>query len=283
MKDFLSYTIFTYNNFEIEVLDVIYLIFAFIIVRITTLLTKRIIFKYSKNKDKGSIYASYKILSYLIWIFGFVIYLNIIGVDITLLIAGSAALLVGVGIGLQQTFNDLISGFILLFEGSIKIGDIVIVDGEMKKIRSIGLRTSKVVGYDDVFIIIPNSKIVTEKVINYSHSELQTRFAIDLGVAYGSDTEKVKKILLECANNHPLVDGDPTPFVIFKDFGNSSLDFRLGFWTTHIWECWGIMSDIRFEIDRRFRENGVTIPFPQRDLHIKTPIIYKGDSSDTNL
>jgi small-conductance mechanosensitive channel len=197
--------------------------------------------------------------------------LDTLGIRLTLLLAGSAALLVGIGLGLQQVFKDIVSGFFLLFEGNLKVGDVVELEGDVGIVKEIGFRTTKIENRDNIILIIPNSKFIGENVINWSHIEQKTRFSVDVGVAYGSDVELVKKVLLECARDHQEVTEYPKPFVRFDDFGNSSLDFQLFFWTDNAFRVENIKSDLRFAIDKKFRENKITIPFPQRDVHIKKP------------
>ena len=140
---------------------------------------------------------------------------------------------------------------------------------------SVNLRTSKVLTRDGIMIIVPNHKFIVEKITNWSHNSESTRFKVEVGVAYGSDVDKVKNILLHCAQTHSQIiteqdQADHGPFVRFTDFGDSALKFELYFWTTNIFNVEYIKSDLRFAIDKQFRENGVTIPFPQRDVHVRT-------------
>jgi small-conductance mechanosensitive channel len=179
-------------------------------------------------------------------------------------------LLVGIGLGLQQTFNDFISGIILLAEGSTKIGDVLEIEGDVIKIQNIGLRTSKGLNRDDIVVIIPNSLITTNRVINWSHQSEKTRFRISVGVAYGSDVDLVVKILNESALEHPDISDKTTLEARFVDFGNSSLDFEVLFFSENIFRIEKVKSDIRKIIYRRFKENHITIPFPQVDVHMKS-------------
>lgn len=219
--------------------------------------------------DTGATYALYQIIRYILWIVAIGLMLESFGIKLTILLAGSAALLVGIGLGLQQTFNDIVSGIILLTEQSIKINDVLEIDSDVVMIQSIGLRTSKGLNRDDISIIIPNSLITTSKVINWSHQSDKTRFRIDVGVAYGSDVDKVIGILEESAREHPDVSGHQLIEGRLVNFGNSSLDFQLLFFSKNIFRINKVKSDIRRIIDRKFRENGVVIPFPQMDVHIK--------------
>ncbi|WP_223883351.1 mechanosensitive ion channel family protein [Arenibacter lacus] len=220
--------------------------------------------------NEGNTYSLFQIIKYILWIIAIAFILETLGVKVTLLIAGSAALLVGVGLGLQQTFNDIISGIILLSERSIRISDILEIDGDIVKIQEIGLRTSKGLNTDDISIIIPNSLITTNKVINWSHQTNLNRFRIDVGVAYGSDVELVIKILHESAMEHPEVDDQKLPEARLVNFGSSSLDFQVLFYSSTVFGSARMKSDIRRIINRKFIQSNISIPFPQMDVHMKS-------------
>ncbi|WP_372773830.1 mechanosensitive ion channel family protein [Mangrovibacterium sp.] len=220
--------------------------------------------------DRGRGKSFIQIIKYVIWILGISVIASSFGLNMTFVIASISALLIGVGFGLQHIFNDFFSGIIILFDGSIKVDDIVEVEGTIGRVLSIGLRFSKVLTRANVVIIVPNSRFTTEKVINWSHNQEATRFHVNVGVAYGSDVRLVEKILLQAANKHDKIVKSPKPFVRFNDFGESSLDFQLYFWTVEDFLVENIKSDLRFDIDSEFRKNKVEIPFPQRDLHLKT-------------
>jgi small-conductance mechanosensitive channel len=162
----------------------------------------------------------------------------------------------------------LISGIIILFEGNVAVGDILEVDGLVGTVKEIKLRTSLIKTRDGIYIVVPNNRVVNEKVINWSTHTKLTRFNVAVGVAYGSDIEKVKTLLLQSANEHELISKRPTPIVIFNDFGDSSLQFEVYFWTQDSWKIELIKSDLRFAIDNLFRKNNIQIPFPQRDVHL---------------
>jgi small-conductance mechanosensitive channel len=270
-QEFLAFEIFSFNNFSFSVSNVL----AFIVVIVITTLVRVVLKRVIMNAKKGEVeeykkYSVYRLTSYVLWTIGLVLGLEAAGISVTILLAGSAALLVGVGLGLQHTFNDLVSGLILLFEGSIKLNDVVVVDGQYGQIVEIGLRTSKIETRDNIIMIIPNSKFITENVTNWSYNNKTTRFFVNVSVAYGSDLELVKKILLEVSKGNDNILKDPKPVVEFNNFGDSGLYFNLYFWTNHAFESKMIQSSLRFEIDKRFRENNISIPFPQVDLHIKS-------------
>jgi small-conductance mechanosensitive channel len=226
-------------------------------------------FKNSDKADRGRIESVRIITNYFLWTIAIVLILNSLSINITLLLAGSAALLVGIGFGIQQTFNDFVSGIIILFEGTIQVGDVVQVSEFVGTVREIGIRTSRVETVDKIWVIVPNSKFVTDNVVNWSKNDFLTRFKVTVGVAYGSDTEKVQDILVSIAMAHPLIEKEPVPFVEFNDFGDSALLFNLMYYTKEVLPLWRIKSDLRFAIDKAFREQGIIIPFPQRDVYIR--------------
>lgn len=219
--------------------------------------------------EKSSAYAAKQIASYIVWTACVVLAIQAAGFNISLLLAGSAALLVGVGLGLQQTFSDFVSGIILLLDSSIKIDDILELDGMVCRVTKIGIRTSTVVTRDEVYVIVPNSKFTSDKVINWTHSDDIARFGLTIGVHYKSDPEKVKAVLLEQAKKHPLVLEDYAPFVRLESFDDSAITFNLLFWSKEIFRVEHTRSDLRFAILKQFREEGIEIPYPQRDLYIK--------------
>jgi len=272
LKNILQYDILEFDDVNISVYHIVLIVIIFFILLGLLRLIKRFLKKAVKKGkvEAGSVYSIYQIVKYFIWVFYFIIALQTVGFNLTVLLAGSAALLVGLGLGIQQLFNDYASGIIMLFERNVKIGDIMeLEDKTVGKVIFIGLRTSKIETRNNIVLIIPNHKFINEKIINWSHIEADTRFDLKVGVAYGSDVELVKEILLKVAVNHSAINKNPEPSVLFKDFGDSSLDFALMFWTKETWRIEPIRSDLRFAIDKAFRENSVEIPFPQTDVHIK--------------
>ena len=232
------------------------------------ILTQLVLFSYYKKQriNVGAQYAFNQLLKYSLYTIAVLIALESLGVKLTVLWGGAAALLVGIGLGLQQTFNDFISGILLLFERSVEVGDVVQIDEMVGTIKRIGLRTTLVETRDNITVIVPNSKLTVEQVINWSHYDNKARFSVQVGVAYGSDTKLVKEILIKVAQDNGYVLRYPSPFVRFLDFGNSSLDFEIHFWTQDFTIIEDIKSDLRFEIDAAFREHRIEIPFSQTDV-----------------
>ena len=227
------------------------------------------IFKKSEI-DQGTRFAINQLLKYVIYVIAVYLTLKSLAVDMTLILGASAALLVGVGLGLQQTFNDFFSGLVLLFERSVSVGDILEVGGQVGAVKKIGLRSSIIETRENISVIVPNSKLVNDNVQNWSHFDNHGRFHVNVGVAYGSDTALVKKILLEAVNDHHSILDYPVPFVRFGDFADSSLNFSVLFFTNRFLIVEDIKSDLRFKIDNAFRENNISIPFPQRDIWMRS-------------
>lgn len=269
---FLEYEILNIGDYTIRVFTVVTILIVFLITWFSLWLIKKALFRKqgSKKRDEGNIYALYQIIKYVVLVIAIGIILNVLGIRVTVLVASSAALLVGVGLGLQQTFNDVVSGIILLSERSIKVGDILEIDGDVIKLQEIGLRTSKGLNRDEISVILPNSLITTNKVINWSHQTKKTRFKINVGLAYGSDVDLVIKVLKESVLEHEEVTDRTLVDIRFLDFGNSSLDFQVLFYSENIFRIERVKSEIRRIINRKFIENGITIPFPQLDLHVKS-------------
>jgi len=272
IKTILEFKLFQFSGHSLTVFELVSVFVIFLATKLFLWLIKKTLNRKGKfNKlDQGSLFALFQLIKYVVWILALALMLESVGIKVTLLLAGSAALLVGVGLGLQQTFNDVLSGIILLFEQSVKVGDILDIDGDMVKIQEIGLRASKGLTRMDISIMIPNSMITSNKVINWSHQTKKTLFGIDVGVAYGSDVNLVMKILKESAMSHPDVLKKGVVQARFKNFGNSSLDFQILFCSEKIFMIEKIKSDIRIIINSKFIENNISIPFPQMDVHIKS-------------
>lgn len=270
-KELMNYVLVDSDHLKISVSSVLVSLLIFFTTLIILKLIKRVFHKFIEKKtlDRSASWSIFQIIKYFIWVIVSILILESLGMEISILLASIAALLVGVGLGIQQLFNDLASGIILLVERKLRIDDVIqLEDGEVGKVTNIGLRTSEIKTRDDIIMIVPNSKFVNDKIINWSHIDENTRFHINVGVSYGSDVKLVKECLLNTAKNHSKVSKSPEPFVRFNDFGDSSLDFQLFFWVETSFIVEMIKSDIRFLIYQEFKDNGISIPFPQRDLHI---------------
>jgi len=271
LEHLMNYKLVDFGNYSITTEKLLFIILIVVVTKLLLITLKRSLLrsKRYKTKDEGNIYSIIQLFNYFGWIIAITLILDTLGIKITVLLTGSAALLVGVGLGLQQTFNDFISGIILLIEGKTKVGDVLQIDSEVVMLKEIGLRTSEGVNRDDISIIIPNSKIINDKVINWSHQQNKTRFRIDVGVAYGSDVDLVVNVLEESALEHPDIFDQKSVEARFVNFGNSSLDFQLLFFSKNIFRIEKVKSDIRKIINRKFIENNISIPFPQMDVYLK--------------
>ncbi len=271
LQDILHYELIDTESVNISVSEIIVFLAILIVAKTVLWILRRVFLRQSlKYKiEKNKTHSVFQIIKYLLWIVAITLGLEVIGVKVTLLVAGSAALLVGLGLGLQQIFKDIVSGIFLLFEGTIKIADIVELQGVVGKVKEISIRSTKIITRDNIIMIIPNSKFIEEDVINWSHHEERTRFHVEVGVAYGSDVELVKNTLLKCAEENSQITSKPAPIVFFNNFGDSALVFQLHFWTNQSFRVEYIKSDLRFEIDKLFRKNNIVIAFPQHDIYIK--------------
>jgi small-conductance mechanosensitive channel len=274
ISSFLEYKLLDFLNYSLSVYQLL-LIFVFIFAtQFLLIVFKKLLFRAEKKHFSGDkrFLSVFQLIKYTVWGIVFILILQILGVNLTILLAGSAALLVGLGFGLKQIFEDFFSGIIILIDGTIKVNDVVEVDNIVGKVLDIKLRFTRILTRDDIILIIPNHIFVSEKVINWSHSQSSTRFNVEVGVEYGSDVEMVKTVLVECAKINEAIHNKPPfhPFVRFNEFSDSSLVFQLFFWTDEAFRVEQIKSNLRFQIYSEFSKAGITIAYPQRDIHIKS-------------
>ena len=270
--DVLNFELIVLGTHALTLADILLAAAVVVLTRLVASGLKRFVLKpfYARNSvDVGRSFAISQIATYIVYVIGVAAAFQVIGLEFSVLWAGAAALLVGVGLGLQQTFNDFFSGLLLLIEGPVEVGDVVEVDNFIGRVVEIGLRTTRIRTRDDIMIIVPNSHLVNEDIVNWSHNRSPLRYHVDVGVAYGSDVNLVSRALERAAEEHPDVLERPVPRIMFVDFGESSLDFRLHFYSTESWRIEFIKSDLRFTITRLFRERGIEVPFPQRDVWIR--------------
>ena len=267
MKDIINYQLFKIGKLDLTISTLIIVAIIIISSWLFLFIVNKALHR-SKKLDPGTRYAVYQLIRYFLLIIVISVILKLLGLDITVLVAGSAALLVGIGLGLQSLFTDFVSGLIILFDGSVKVGDIIEVNKTIAKVTAINIRTTTVLTRDDVTIIFPNSYLTNNEFINWTHNDITSRFEIIIGVDYSSDIHQVIKIIKEVSEQHPLVLTKPESIVRLINFGNSSIDFSLLFYSNEIFRIEQIKSDIRIKLFDRFKENGIVIPFPQRTIHI---------------
>lgn len=220
--------------------------------------------------DPGLEYAFLRFVHYAIIVFGAYIGLTAIGLPVGALVGVLAVLGVGIGFGLQNLASNFISGLIMLVERPVKVGDRITVEDVWGDVTQINLRTTVVTTPDNVSIIIPNAKLLENNVINWTYGDRSVRIRVPVGVAYGTDPDIVTRILVEAANNNPRVLDEPDPSVWFEEFGDSSLNFLLLCWIPSADLKEVLNNELNREINRLLKENGVEIPFPQRDLHLRS-------------
>lgn len=268
MKEFLDYTLFHIDKYQLKVISILLVILLVIVVKTILWLIKKSIDSASRI-DISKKYAVYNLVKYVVIVFSIIAAFQILGFNFTLLLGGAAALLVGIGLGLQSIFSDFISGIILLVESKIKINDIVEVDGLLCRVADINLRTTTVLGRDDKYIILPNSLLTKNSVINWTYAAVASRFNVSVGVGYTSDIKLVKALLQKIIDNQTGALKSPTPFVRFEDFGDSYLLFSIYFWSEDVYGVENIKSEIRTKIFEAFGANNIDIPLPQRVLRIE--------------
>lgn len=268
MDEFTNYKLLEIGSYSLKVASVLAALFFITFVFLVLKIIKKAIYR-AKHVDETKKYTINKLIKYLIYVISLVIILQILGFNISVILAGSAALLVGIGLGMKEIFGDFLSGIIILIEGNIKIDDVVEVNGMICKVKEINLRTTTVYGRNENFIVLPNTEITRGKVINWTLNNVSARFSIDVGVAYASDVDQVIEILTQVATSHPKVLKHKVPFTRFEEYGDSSLNFGIYFWTNDIFTVEFTKSDIRINAFKALKKNGIEIPFPQRVVHIK--------------
>jgi small-conductance mechanosensitive channel len=249
---------------------IILLIFVFLSRGLRNILKTRFFPKY--KLDEGIQLVILRVVHYLLVGLGIIVAVQSIGLNLTSLAVVFGLLSVGIGFGLQHVASNFVSGLIVLFERPIKIGDRITIGDVWGDVVNISLRATLIRTVDNISIIVPNSEFITSRVINWSHRDPKVRVHIPVGVAYGSDVPLVIKSLLEVADNHPQVMKDPPPKVWFNEFGDSSLNFELLIWILDPKGRPDTISELNKGIDEIFRGNKITIPFPQRDLHVRSSV-----------
>jgi small-conductance mechanosensitive channel len=276
-KEFLDYKFIDTKKIKISfenVLLVVVIIFgAKVAINFVQLFLQRR-FRNSDKYDKGTEYVYMQVAKYVIYTLAFFFCLSAMDVEPSIFLGGSAALLVGLGLGLQDVFKDMFSGFVLLFEGSIRVGDVIeLYDGKsseaiVAKILRINVRTTQIETRDGNVLIVPNAKLTQEYIENWSHGSHLSRFRIHVTVHYGSDTQMVSDLLIQAAMSHPKVKKTEPVQVRLVDFAENGLLMELIFWADQSWDINQYRSEIRFEIDRLFRHYGISVPYPQREVYM---------------
>ena len=267
MKELLNYSIVELGDYNLKVSILIKLIFLILIVSFLLIGIKRTIYK-AHRIEIAKKYSIYSLIKYFVLVVTLFFMFQILGFDLTLMLGGSAALLVGFGLGIQSLFSDFVSGIILLVDSTVKVNDIIDIGGLVCQVQEINLRTTTVLTRDDKYIIVPNTDLTKNQLINWTHSDIASRFEITVGVDYSSDIHLVMKLLKEAVFIQEGVLKEPEPFIRFTDFGDSSLNFSVHFWSEKVFRVENIKSEIRVRIFELFKSNNIQIPFPQRVVHL---------------
>ncbi len=277
INKYLSRPLFTFGDNPVTIWMLLYFLLLLVFLFFGTKILKRwFVYKLlgRTSLDVGVRHAIGTIFRYVLIVIGFMLILQFLGVDLSGFTIIASALGVGVGFGLQNITNNFVSGIIILFERPIKIGDRIEVGEVTGDVIKISMRSTTILTNDNISIIVPNSDFISTTVVNWSYTDRNVRFNFPVGVSYKSDPETVKNILLEVAEKNEGVLKDPPPDVLLNDYGDSSINFTLRVWTsTYITKPILLKSQLYYSAFEMFKERGIEIPFPQRDIHVKNDLI----------
>ena len=268
LRDFWNYNTTVGEGIEISVKAITFILGLLLAVSLLIKISKKLTNRKLREEDRLKFSSVYNFLKYFLYLAVLLIGLQNMGVELTAIFTASAALLLGVGLALQTFFQDIISGIFILIDRSVSVGDILEVDSFVCRVTEIKLRTTRAVTMENKVLIIPNNKYLTTIIHNWTENDSVVRAEVDVGVDYGSDVRLVESLLNNAACNHENVLSSPEPFVLFTNFGDSSLNFKLVFFLQDSFSVAFVKSDVRFEINKQFKENKVIIPFPQRVFHV---------------
>jgi len=269
LKEFLEYPLLSIHTYTLHMYQVIGVAVVICVSYIVEKVSKRIFYSKSSRIDKGTKYALHQILYYGIIIVTFLIIMRILGVNISPILVGSSAVLVGIGLGLQNLFLDFISGVIILLDKSVRVGDILDMNGVMGRVEQISMRTTKILTTDRKTIVFPNSYLTKDKLSNYSSNEYPNAFYIEVGVDYSTDIKTAENLLVEAARENPDISKEREPYIRLNDFADSSLNLRLYFFSDDPFHISQTKSEIRKSILEKFRANNIIIPYPTYDIYSK--------------
>ncbi len=270
LNKILNYTFHYNDHISISVKSLLILGTVIFLASFLLKIFKRYVKGKLQAQDKNKFDTVFSFGKWLLYIIIFLVTLQSSGVQITAVFAASTALLIGVGLALQTFFQDIISGIFIIMDQSVHVGDYIEIDGKVGRVIDIKLRTTRAVTIENKVLVIPNHLYLKNSLYNWTQNGSKTKSSVNVGVAYGTDVQLVKKLLLQTANEHQNILKNPEPVVLFKDFGDSSLDFEIIFTIHNSFQLAIIQSDLRFRIEELFREHNINIPFPQRDVHLYT-------------
>ena len=264
----LKYKIIDTKNIDFTVLNVLLLVVAFVFTSVFLRFIRKIVTRNLPVADKNKFISVLQFVKYIVYVLVFMFTVQSSGINMNVFFTASAAIFVGIGFALQTFFQDIISGIFIILDQSLHVGDIIEVDGKVGQVREIKLRTTRVVTRNDRVMIIPNHKFMTETLFNWTQNTTTNRENVSVGVAYGSNINLVKDLLIVAVKEVEGVEENKDITVLFEDFADSSLNFSVYFYVNNGMKSPSIKSDVRFKIDEYFRLNNIEIPFPQRDVHL---------------
>jgi len=278
LSDILGFPLMHFGGVEVTLglltyVLVMFWLLVFVTGRLKKLFLRRIFT--GNEEDVGVRQAAATIVRYCIVVLGSFVILQTAGIDLSALLLVAGGLGIGIGFGLQNAISNFTSGLIILFERPVKVGDRIDVGGVTGDVTNISLRATTIRTNDNIYILVPNSEFTDSRVTNWTYSDRDIRISAPVGVSYSSDAVKVKEILLLVAAEEPGVLKTPEPEVLFEEYGDSSLNFNLLVWTREFITRPAVLrSNLNFAIQKKFREHGIEIPFPQRDLHIRSGTLH---------
>lgn len=268
LNAFLDFVLVNRDKVKITVRAVVVLISVLAATHILLRYSRIIVTRNLDEEGKARFKTVFTFLKYFIFSIVIITSLDATGVQITAILAASTALFVGIGLGMQKLFQDIISGIFILVDRTVTVNDIIQISGKVGKITKVGLRTTKAITQDEKILVIPNHKFLSEILYNWTQNDERTRESISVGVAYGTDVDLVKALLLGIAIQEEAILNEPEPRVFFTEFGDSALKFKLHFYIGDSFHLPEVQSRLRYNVYKTFNENNISIPFPQRDVHV---------------
>jgi small-conductance mechanosensitive channel len=266
MKGVLDYRLFQIGEYSLYVHNLLVVVAIVLAAKIILMVVSRGITR-NRKIDEGAKYSIRQLVKYILIVVVILAGITALGINLSVLFVGSAALLVGIGFGLQHLFKDFLSGIIILFDGTIKVNDVIEVDGIVCRVKEIKLRTTAVITREDKFIILPNSLITEGKVVNWTYSHQVSRFEIQVFLSYTEDIPSVMKIFKEVTLHHTAVSRKPEPSIRITKFGDSSVEMTIMFWCAEVFRVENIKSEIRVSIFNALVANTIRFPYPQSIIH----------------
>jgi small-conductance mechanosensitive channel len=272
LVDFFNYQIRIGSDIALSPKSISIILLVFFLTYLFLKLFRRVVFRTLNNETKLKFRGILTFFNYLVYLIVILITLDNVGVKVSAIFAASAALLVGIGLALQTLIQDVFSGVSILADKTVHVGDVIQVDGQVGRVENITLRTTRAVTRDNKVLIIPNHKFLTSILFNWTENGVLTKEAIQFGVAYKTDVNLLNEAIIEITNSHPKVIKNPAPFLLFEDFGDNALMFKLIFSMNKSFEANIVKSDLRFKIFELLKTLNIEIPFPQRVVTFKNDI-----------